>query len=379
VARTLHVDELFGTLQTIVDAAKAIRAFWRGKGIRRRSRLVLTGYEPVQEASYWALPLAPGLEMWGVDRQLGGLDYRQRVYFRSRRRVAGEKAAVWFIAPDPAIAFGEPWELGQRMLRACDLELGRDKVLYQSGDLHHYERRTQGPSMHVIAGGGGAFLHGTRIVSDPNPAASAYPNAKTTRQLALQVPFRLMLGRAGYLVHIAAGLVASMELAIGWHHWQRFAWTSSAVTLAFVWFLYTIAGHQRAHPARVLALAVPFGLALGLLPMALSYLLYDVADFVPLIDRDTFVTLVDAFVAALLFGIFLMLCALGGFEMTQVFTVLGHPGFKHFVRMRIAPDGTIDAWVIGKDDPLADAPPRLVDRWRWNVGGGGQAPPPPSS
>ncbi len=51
--------------------------------------------------------------------------------------------------------------------------------------------------------------------------------------------------------------------------------------------------------------------------------------------------------------------------MQQVFTVLGHPGFKHFVRMRISPDGSIDAWVIGKDDPLAEEGPWLVDRWRW--------------
>jgi hypothetical protein len=135
--------------------------------------------------------------------------------------------------------------------------------------------------------------------------------------------------------------------------------------------LYTIAGHRRAHPRRVLALAMPFGAALGLLPLGLSILLHRVARVVPLLGRDAFVLFAYAFVAALLFGVFLALCALGGLEMQQVFTVLGHPGFKHFVRMRVSPDGTIDAWVIGKDDPLASDAPLLVDRWTWKGRGEG--------
>jgi len=36
------------------------------------------------------------------------------------------------------------------------------------------------------------------------------------------------------------------------------------------------------------------------------------------------------------------------------------------VRMRVAADGKIDAWVIGKDDPLAESGPWLIDRWSWD-------------
>jgi len=213
------------------------------------------------------------------------------------------------------------------------------------------------------------ILHGTRIVTDPKPAAVAYPNASTTRRLALQVPLKLMLGRAGYLVHMAAALIASIELGIGWHHWRRFVWASFALSAAIVWALYTIAGHRRAQPRQVLALAVPFGIALGSLPAGLAMALHRVARFVPLLGRDVASMLVYAFAAAFLFGVFLALCALGGLEMQQVFTVLGHPGFKHFVRMRVSPDGTIDAWVVGKDDPLAPGGPWLIDRWMWGARG----------
>jgi hypothetical protein len=166
---------------------------------------------------------------------------------------------------------------------------------------------------------------------------------------------------------MAAALVVTMELAVGWHHRQRFAWVSIALSATIAWVLYTIAGHHRAHPRRVLALAIPFGAALGLLPMGLSILLHDLAHFLPLLGRDTVIVLVYAFAAAFLFGLFLAFCALGGLEMQQVFTVLGHPGFKHFIRMRVSPEGTIDAWVIGKDDPLATDGPWLVDRFTWKA------------
>ena len=341
----------------VSGAFRSIRAFWRGTSLSRRRRLTLLGYKPVQEASFWALLLTEGLDLWGVDRQLGRLDYRQRGYFRARRAEAGGALGIAFAAPDPALAYGDPWEHGQAMLSACRVSLAHDPVLYLCGDLHQYERRVVGPSMHVIAGGGGAFLHGNRIAADPSPAAAAYPDARESRRLVFQVPLKLMLGRAGYLVHMAAAALAGIELAIGWHHRARFFGLSAAATLAIVWMLYTIAGHQRAHPGRVLTLAVPFGGALGLLPVGLAMGLHRAANVVPLLGRDTGVVLIYAFAAALLFGFFLQLCALRGFEMQQAFTGLGHPGFKHCVRLRIAPDGSVDAWVVGKDDPLADAGP----------------------
>jgi hypothetical protein len=111
--------------------------------------------------------------------------------------------------------------------------------------------------------------------------------------------------------------------------------------------------------------------------MALSILLRDTARFLPLLGRDTLAMLLYAFVGAFLFGVFLTLCALGGLEMQQVFTVLGHPGFKHFVRLRVSPDGTIDAWTIGKDDPLASDGPWLIDRWKWRASRGPDQTSPP--
>jgi hypothetical protein len=370
VARSLHLDEVGGTLRMISEGAKTVVAFFRGTKVARRKRLGLDGYEAIQESSYWALPLAPGLDLWGADRQLGRLDFRQRGYFQDRRRAASEDARIWFIAPDPAIAFGETYDAGARMLSACKLSFDRDRLFYLSGDVHHYERRTLGTSgraLHVIAGGGGAFLHGTRItVPASGPAACAYPDGPTTRALVVQMPLKLMLGRAGYLVHIALALIASVEFGAGLEG-GRYAFRSASlfVTLGITALLYGIAGHKRMHPMRVFAIALPYALALGLMPWGLALIMPRV---VPLLERDTAVLVVYAFLGSLVFGLFLATLAVLGIELQQAFTVLGHPGFKHFVRLRVSPAGKIDAWAIGKDDPLAEPGPWLIDRWSWDGG-----------
>jgi len=76
---------------------------------------------------------------------------------------------------------------------------------------------------------------------------------------------------------------------------------------------------------------------------------------------------------ALLFGLYLMALALCGLEHNQAAGVLSHPGYKHFIRMRVRRDGSaIDGWVIGKVDPLCpDDKPVLVDHFTWHNPKGG--------
>jgi hypothetical protein len=368
VARQLHLDEVGGLLGILLSAWRSMRAFVKGVGVSRRKRLLLAGYEAVQQSSYWTLPLAPNLDLWGVDRQLGRLDFRQRTYFRRRRRAAPD-ARVVFLAPDPSLAFGEPYERGVRMLQACKLAMDRDRVFYLCGDVHHYERRVlpmstgEPPSLHLIAGGGGAFLHGTRISPSPlGPAACAYPNGPATRALVAQVPVKLMLGHGGFLVHASAALVASLELGAGIQGPKTFAVTTLLVTVAIVTVLYMIAGHHRTHPRLVAAIALPFGAALGLTPMLLRLSL---PHAVPALASDGAVMILYAFLGSFLFGLFLATLATVGLEHEQAFTVLAHPGFKHFVRMCVQPDGKIEGWAIGKDDVLAPGDPSLIDHFTW--------------
>jgi hypothetical protein len=370
VARSMHLDEVGSLYGLLIGLYRSIRAFFRGTTIKRRRRLVLRGYEPVQEASYFALPLAPGLDLWGADRQLGRVDFRQRAYFMQRRKQAPGRA-VLFVAGDPAMAYGHRNEPGARMLAACRLSLERDRVLFLAGDFHHYERRTAGKSMHVIAGGGGAFLHGTRVAPYPEKVGApdaVYPNAAATRKLALQVPVKLMIGRAGLLVHLALGVLASFEIGAAHRSHGALVFTSVFVSAVLSVILYFIAVQGHGPRAIRAGLAIPFGVAMGLFPMGLRLVL----PHLPFHLADGAVLVACAFGGSFIFGVYLTLLTLLGIEHQQAFTVLGHPGYKHFVRLCVHPDGKVEAWAIGKDDVFAESGPFLIDRFLWDPG-----PPPP--
>lgn len=365
VARQLHLDEVGGMYGMAVGLVRSVRAFFGGVAIKRRRRLVLRGYVPVQEASYFALPLAPGLDLFGADRQLGRVDFRQRSYFSKWRKKHADRA-ILFVAGDPALAYGVRNDPGWRMLGACRLSLERDRVLYLAGDFHHYERRAVNRSMHVIAGGGGAFLHGTRI--GPYPAETgepdvAYPSGAASRKLVAQVPLKLAVGRAGWLVHLALAVLASMELAAARQGTVSLVLTSIALSAMLSLALYFVA-HQGHGKKRIASLAVPFGTALGLMPMGLRLSVSSL----PAMAGDPAVIIASAFGGAFVFGVYLMLLAVFGLEHQQAFTVLGHPGFKHFVRLCVHGDGRVEGWAIGKDDMLADSPPVLIDHFEWTPG-----------
>jgi hypothetical protein len=318
----------------------------------------------VQEASYFAMPLAPGLDLFGADRQLGRVDFRQRTYFSQWRRKHADRA-VLFVAGDPVMAYGMRNDPGWRMLHACRLSLERDRVLFVAGDFHHYERRSVNRSMHVIAGGGGAFLHGTRIGPYPEESGepdAAYPSGAASRRLVAQVPVKLAVGRAGWLVHLALGVLASIELAANRASASALIATSIVLSLLMAFALFFVA-HQGKGKRKIAAVAAPFGIVLGLLPMALRLSVTQL----PAMAGDTAVIIATAFGGAFLFGLYLMLLAVLGLEHQQAFTVLGHPGFKHFVRLCVHPDGRVEGWTIGKDDMLAEGAPLLIDRFEWSA------------
>lgn len=357
--RQLHVDEALGFLKIFASVGRSAGAFLAGGGKKRRRRLQLFGYTPVQEASYFAMPLAPGLDLWGVDRQLGRMDFRQRHFFRAER-IRRPGLGIMYIASDPATAFGERNAAGADSLVACRLSFREDSILYLTGDFHHYERRNLGRSTHVIAGGGGAFLHGTRLGKHPHGEPDAeYPTKAMSRVLAWSVPWKSMVGRAGYLVHLAAALLGMLELEAWTHGTIARVVTVVAVTVVVTMILYSIGGKKG---ARTLSLALPFGTLIGVLPAPLaSYL----PSLLPSIAGPTAAVVIYALLTALAYGSFLLAASYAGLEHEQAFTILGHPGFRHFVRLCVHPDGRVEAFTIGKDDALSDTPPRLIDRFEW--------------
>lgn len=361
--RQLHLDELIGSFSLAQDALASTFAVIAGRKVKRASRLWLLGYRAVQEASYWLLPLAPGFDLWGVDRQLRTLDFRQRLYF-NQRRASGAATRRLIVAPDPVTAMGERNTPGVEILKACGLTLKKDETFYLTGDSHHYERRVVGPSMHVIAGGGGAFTHGTRVhhyAAGTEPAC-AFPDQRTSRRLVASVPIQTMLGTAGLLPHLGCAALAAAEVT-AFAAGQFVGWAFTGLVAAVVTFaMFQAVLKRRERPWASLAVALAHGPMLALLPIG-------IASLARLLTGTVTTTLIDAalmaFAGPLLIGHFLLTLVLTGLEHHQAFAVLGHPGFKHFLRMRVSPDGRVRAWVIGKDDTLSDGPPDVIDSFTW--------------
>jgi hypothetical protein len=362
--RLLHLDEFDESLHMVEETVESIAAFLLRSTTRRPSRLTLAGYTAVQEASYWALALAPGLDLWGVDRQLRDADFRQRVFFAQRRAEAQPHKFV-LVAPDPALAYGEPNEPGMKILEACHFSLASDKLLYLTGDSHHYERRTVADSTHVIAGGGGAFVHGTRIHRDSNGASPqcVYPDRRTSLRLALGMPLRLALGTAGFLPHGVFALLAVIEIIAFRHGPVTGGLTVASVTLIAAICLSFAIRARLERPAATWTVAILFGLILGLTPLGLRSAL---SGALPWMGDYMAVALGNAVLGSLTLGIFLLVLILTGLEHQQGFAALGHPGFRHFVRLCVHPGGKVEGFVIGKDDPIGEEAPALIDRFIWD-------------
>ncbi len=345
--------------------------------VQKRKALVFDGYVPVQQASYFALPIAPKLDLWGVDRQLRSIDFRQRRHFETwRDKHPDHRKIVLF--PDPVYAHLEPSETGMGMVTALELDLERTPHLCLAGDLHHYERRKMDASLHITAGGGGAFLHGARLSRGKNvPPQMEWPGALATKGMLRFAPWHVMIGRAGFLPHLFLLALFAPALGLGllFSRTDRSVFTATIVAALVTAVICALIGGVRRTGSRVTAaLAALLGVWLGLVPIMTSEI-FELGvravgfRFGPTVDA-MIVLIAAVFSGTFAFGAYLAALTAWGLESTQAMTALAHPGFKHFVRMRVRRDGSaVDGWVIGLEEPLAPSfKPVLVDRFRFVPG-----------
>lgn len=356
-----------------------VEAFSVGRFVGKRSALPLQGYVPVQSASYWALHLAPGLDLWGPDRQLRAVDFRQRTYFAT---AGGEKRpGIVMVMADPVLAFLEPSRSGQEILRSLDLDLEGDGLLVLTGDTHHYCREHMGRGVHVTAGGGGAFLHPARIARAGKRAPEAeFPGPAASLSLAVQIPLQIAHGRSGFLVHAGVALLYLPAFGLEAARGASSPFTAAVTAIIAGLVCFFIGGFRSPRAASIGALALATGALVGFLPFALQELairalpriealvhlsaLQDEAMIVALIAL-TFASSVYAGTVA--FGSFLTALTVLGLEHHQAFSALAHPGYKHIVRLRVHRDGSrVDGFVLGRVDPLGPKDKVvLVDRFTW--------------
>jgi hypothetical protein len=226
--------------------------------------------------------------------------------------------------------------------------------------------------LHVIAGGGGAFLHPARLAKGGLRSEAQWPEAPQCRKLLGQVPWKIARGRSGVLPHLVLLILFLPAVSFGLRFYDRLGLILAApvsVTLVLTTIFALIGGVRRRRS--VLPLAFAAALFTALLPLWISFgfrLLF-ATQGVPATARwvAALTLLVSVVLGTFVFGAYLALLTALGFEHTQAFTSLDHPGFKHFVRLRVRADGRgIDGFCIGLADPLRPGEsPALVDTFRF--------------
>jgi hypothetical protein len=351
--------------------AQWAREFVRGGTIDKPQNLVLSGYLPVQSASYFALPLAPGLELLAVDRQLTTVDGHQARFLGDHYQ-AHPDSAFFVMLPDPVYHFGVPSRTGTQMIEHLHLELATRDTFVLSGDIHHYERMAHGSTLHVIAGGGGAFVHPARIASGGLTPSVVWPTVAQSRWLLRQIPWKLALGRSGFLPHFGLLLLFLLALfaSAQFHKYTGLVLSVSLLATLLLCTIYALIGGVL---RRWAVLPIAFGAALltAAIPVTVAALrdgaMAALGPYAPAPLVTLGAVVLNTFAGTFVFGAYLSLLTLLGYENMQAFAVLDHPGFKHFVRLRVRADGRgIDGWCVGMTDPLGpDAKPVLVDHFTW--------------
>jgi hypothetical protein len=356
--------------------AEWARQFVRGGKVEKPKALALAGYTPVQNASYFAFAVTRTFQLYAVDRQLRTPDSRQCRFLGDVYRERPD-AAAWVLLPDPIYRFGVPSKTGTAMIEPLGLDLETRDHFVLTGDVHHYQRLRRGRTLQIIAGGGGAFLHPARIAPGGLPHEAQWPNAAQCRRLLRGVAFKIGAGRSGFLPHLVLFVLFLPAVTFGAGFYERLgvivaAPISMTVVLGVV---YALIGGVRRRPA-VLPFAFGTSFMTALLPLAGSYLIGHALDTLGISISLSLLVLatlvVSVFAGVFVFGAYLALLTRLGFEHTQAFTALDHPGFKHFVRLRVRADGTgIDGYCLGLANPLGDgSTPVLVDAFQWRPGSG---------
>jgi hypothetical protein len=192
------------------------------------------------------------------------------------------------------------------------------------------------------------------------------------------VPWKIAFGSSGVLPHLAA-LVIFAPVLLRPDSSPPSIRSLAVMLVGFSALFAAIGGARRKRAVLAPAIGAALllcGAAFGLRTAALDLMSGAFGTFISRYAEDNVVAAAAtalslaaaAFVGAFVFGAYLAVLTLLGQENTQAFTALDHPGFKHFVRLRVRADGSaIDGWCLGLVDPLrAEEPPVIVDSFTWN-------------
>ena len=373
--------------------------------------------KPCQNRSYFALKLTQGWWMAGIDIQLNNsIDSTQLSFFEDISRQMEKGDQIILCAPTPSWALeANGYEGATNLLASVGELLTRNKGelrLIVAGDVHHYSRYASDDAKLTLitAGGGGAFLHPTHALPETATISwqqeprqkfehkMCYPPMPISRKLAFKnlqfffsnLEFSAAMGGLYMLLTWllearnssgAASLSQMFETMLSSHislsgslarFFQTIPKSPEFALLVVVFAAALIAFNQTPNLKNRIVLGVVHSLAhfaglvmvycMGIaLVMELPSSLQTGFIGFGLFLLTMFI--LGAIVGGTLFGLFLLFSLnVMGIQWTNAFSSLRIENYKNFLRMKIAPDGTLTVYAFGIDDINGDGRARLIER-----------------
>jgi hypothetical protein len=342
------------------------------------------GWKTEQRRSYFAVRLPRGWWLWGIDVALGDdIDQPQLEYFHQMARLLAPDDAIVLCWAMPAwMESGPKNPEGYRPLEFFERTVIPDRAMLRlslSGDLHHYARYhgTDPAGQHKItAGGGGAYLYPTHRLpetlqlppeqsKDPNKPppveyrlAQRYPSAAQSRSLRWGI-FGAVFRSPKFplvpaLIYVIMGLTVSRALPmIGRPSWYLPSIPDLGLAiglLGLVWLGLTVFTSTPGRRGRLLGLAHTVAhLVVVLAAVAGGALAGHLCGW-PSYTLPAAVALVSAVAGSLLGPLvtaaYLVFADVFGVNTDELFSAQAIAGYKSFLRIRIAPDGTLTVFPI---------------------------------
>lgn len=354
------------------------------------------GWCTPQTRSYFAVGLPADWWLFGLDEQTGAyLDDPQLLYFEDAATRLGPDSRVVLVVPEPswlkAVDNPDAYDAVDYFIRTIVAPTGAQVRLIISGDLHHYARYTGAERELITCGGGGAYLYPTHHLpeqievpprdtlvrrasrSRPYTLAARYPDAGRSRRYSWGVFARLPLRNPGFatllgtlqtMLMLAMAGAAAPRVAVGEQRLFSIPLVMMLVVVllgaAFFAKPPTSGGKRK---FRHWGLGISHGLAHIGLAVAGAWLwlrlpFHDWPWPLPIIAAIVFFVPVSGLVASQVTAGYLLIAGAFRVNVNELFAGQGIEDAKGFLRLHIAPDGTLTVYPLAVD--------RICRRWRPN-------------
>ena len=360
-----------------------LRLFARRDGGR------IGGWVTSQTRSYYALKLPNRWWLLALDAQGGAyLDDPQVEYFRevAKELRTGDKVIVCTPQPSWVQAGEHPraYDTTDYFVRRIVNPTGAEVALLLTGDLHHYSRYAEvgGDRQLITFGGGGAYLYATHhlplqitvppkesIVRKASPSreyelARTYPTRPRSRGLGAGVFGRLPVRNPGFVALL--GMLHTL-LLLALDNAERRVLTLPVFLMVAATFglaMFFAAGLTTGRRT-VRHYGLGIGHAMAQIALAVGgvtvwrELPFDTWRWpLPALSAAAFYGPVAGVLAAEVVALYLVIAAALGVNVNELFAGQGIQGYKGFLRMHFAADGTLTVYPVGVD--------RVGKRWRVN-------------